>query len=185
MPFSQSTYFKYSKGSVLVLALTIIILLELVALAAVSSININNHVFSHYKHIRILNSDADNLINYVISNVDYFVHYSDYVNTEGDFEISIPDYVVTAPRTGRVTHLGCYNCQFTFPIRSSLGERVSINNTHWQLRIELNDPQIDAAVAVAVGLFLTESASETATNSVRIKGVWWHSQSVANRRESL
>lgn len=147
--------FNYSRGSVLVLTLVTLLFVQFLALSMVASVNITGHILRNHEKKQAINRDADNLINYVITNKDYFLSYSDYINAEGKFEIMIPDHIVAPPRSGKITHFECTECPSVTASVSSLDTLLSFNNTHWVLKVEISDLQTETRVAVEQGLVIT------------------------------
>ena len=147
--------FNQSRGSVLVLTLVTLLFVQFLALSMVASINITGHILRNHEKKQAINRDADNLINYVITNKDYFLSYSDYINPEGKFEIMIPDHIVAPPRFGKITQFECTDCPSVTTSVSSLDTLLSFNNTHWVLKIEISDLQTETRVAVEQSLMIT------------------------------
>lgn len=178
----------HSKGSVLVFSLVILLLIELTAMTMVSSINITSHILRNHEKKQAIDRDADNLINYVITNKNYFLGYSDYINAQGNFEIAIPDYVVAAPRSGRIAEFECIDCASSYPMKLSKAELMTLDDTHWTLKIEVSDLQIGSKVAVGQGLWIRiHSHPESLTNQnkelhstdamgMSVQTTWWYSQ---------
>ena len=121
----------------------------------VTSVNITGHILRNHEKKQAINRDADNLINYVITNKDYFLSFSDHINAEGKFEIMIPDPIVSPPRAGEITHFECTDCPSLTAAASSLDTLLSFNNTHWVLKVEISDLQTETRVEVEQGLIIT------------------------------
>lgn len=181
------------------MTLVILLLLQLTAMTVVSSVNITYQVLINHQKIQGLYRDADNLINYLITNKDYFLNYSDYINADGKFEIAIPDFIVALPRSGKITQFECTNCPYGLPILKS-GNQTALGNTYWVLNIEISDIKIGSAVAVEQGLtvkvkansgsiadhaaWAMHSGQSLETLQLIVQGSWWYSQLISiNRRE--
>ena len=181
--------FNHSRGSVLVLTLVTLLFVQFLALSMVTSVNITGHILRNHEKKQAINRDADNLINYVITNKDYFLSFSDYINAEGKFEIIIPNYIVAPPRSGKITQFKCTDCpSVTTPV-SSLDNLLLLNNTHWVLNIEISDLQTETRVAVEQGLLITaqinselhtlrhnQQAQNGEVVRLSIRGTGWYSR---------
>lgn len=173
----------------MVLTLVTLLFVQFLALSMVTSVNITSHVLSNHEKKQAINRDADNLINYVITNKDYFLSYSDYINAEGKFEIMIPDYIVAPPRSGKIIRFQCTDCpSVTTPV-SSLDNLLSFNNTHWVLKIEISDLQTETRVVVEQSLVITthiysdshvyrhnQQAQNEDVMRLSIRGTGWYSR---------
>ena len=154
----------------------------------ISSINITSHVLRNHEKKQAIDRDADNLINYVITNKNYFLGYSDYINAQGNFEIPIPDYVVAAPRSGRIAEFECIDCASSYPMTLSEAELMTLDDTHWTLKIEVSDLQIGSKVAVGQGLWIrihsypesltyqNKEVHSTDAMGMSVQTTWWYSQ---------
>ena len=184
-----------SRGSILVLTLVILLLLELIAMATVSSVNIGNHILRNHESALDVDRDANNLINYVMTNKEYFLNYLDYINENRKFEITIPDYVVGPPRRGRVVEFECTDCVPANANSSAELKLSALDQTHWLLRVEVSDLQTGAGTAVVQGLLLTTLSADKAAEKTpsdgqtsessrfRLQSIWWYIQpSAVNRK---
>ncbi len=188
---------RYSHGSILILALILLLLMELMALAVVSSVNITSHVLRNHKKAQAIYREADNLTNYVMGNKDFFINYSHYTNAEGEFEIAIPDFVVTTPRTGRIAQFICASCQKPDVSIDPANKSLALDQSLWVLRVEVTDPQIGSVVTLGQGLRIVSVADRKAQalqsssgqtgddGQFQIWGTWWYSQSLAINRIAL
>ena len=147
--------FNHSRGSVLVLTLVTLLFVQFLALSMVTSVNITGHILRNHEKKQAINRDADNVINFLITHKEYFLNYSDYINAEGKFEIMVPDHIVAPTRAGEITHFECTDCPSVTAPASSLDTLLSINNTHWVLKIEISDVQTETRVAVEQSLMIT------------------------------
>lgn len=157
-------------------------------MSMVSSVNVTSHVLRNHKKKQAIDRDADNLINYVITNEDHFLDHSDYMNAQGNFEIAIPDYVVAPPRSGRIAEFKCIDCASSYPMTLSEAELLALDDTQWALKIEISDLQIGSKVAVGQGLWVRiHSSTESQTNQsnkvnskdamlMSVQTTWWYSE---------
>lgn len=181
------------RGSVMVLTLVILLLLELIAMATVASVNIGHHIIRNHESALAVDRDANNLINYLMTNRHYFLNYKAYLDHNGKFDIAIPDYIVGPPRTGRVVQFECTDC--VFANANTATKLTALDQTHWVLGVEVSDRQTGAGTKLMQGLELTTISIEKSAekpragakaenvSGYRLKGIWWYSQPlVVNRK---
>jgi len=168
----------------MVLTLVMLVFLELIAVAVVTSANISSYVLRNFESAVAAERSADNIINYLLGNKDYFVNYSNYLNGDGQFEIPIPSYLVAKPGAGKISSFKCLD--------NPAGKRVgpdagvcNLDSQYWQLIVEVNDWQTGANTVVVQGLRLTvDAASEMDgpedqvdnLSHIKIQGTWWYTQ---------
>jgi len=174
-------------GAIMLLTLLMLMFLQFVAVAVVNSANISSHVLRNFESAVAVERGADNLINYVLGNKDYFIRYSAYLNADGAFEVSIPEGLIAKPAIGKISSFRC--------LRDSGGagavqdmRRCNLNSRYWQLIVEVINPQTGANVTVVQGLKLTvdttleipaEGASEEPPDNlapINIQRVWWYAR---------
>ena len=181
----------------MVLALILLLLMELMAIAVVSSVNITGHVLRNYKKAQVIYREADNLINYVMGNKDFFLNYSHYTNAEGEFEITIPDFLVTTPRAGRVTQFICMSCQNLDTSIDREYKSLALDQSLWVLRVEVTDPQIGSVATSGQGLRIVSVADQKVhaikgsseqtgdDRQIQVWGTWRYSQLLAINHTAL
>lgn len=173
------------RGSILVITLLMLLFLQLVTVAVVSSANISSHVLRNFKSSLAVEKMADNLINYLLGNKDYFINYAKYLNEYGEFTIPIPNDLALDPAVGKIVSFKCLRNTLT---RGDAYDPklCGINSKYWQLVVEVSCPLTGASTLVAQGLKLTvvrsqSSAEKTSTASkkptyIKIQGVWWYAK---------
>jgi hypothetical protein len=164
-------------------------------MATASSVNISSHIFRNHESVLAVDRDADNLINYVMTNKEYFLNYSDYINENRKFEITIPDYLVGPPRRGRVVEFECTDCVPANANSSAELKLSALDQTHWLLRVEVSNLQTGAGTVVVQGLLMTTLSADKAAEKVsndgqgsessrlRLQNLWWYSQPLAVNRK--
>jgi len=178
--------FRAAEGSVLVVTMVLLLLLQLVVAASVSSVNISSQVLFHNERATAVQRDGHNLLNYLISNKDHFINYGSYLNADKNFEILIPDHIVALPREGRIASFNCLDC---VAVNFSPGQRVRLSDldqTTWQLEVEVSDPQTGAVAELIQGLRITAITDNAAIDpavaitDLRLEKIWWYSQQAAD-----
>ena len=81
------------RGMVLVLALIMLLLLGLLAAAGITSNNIAGHLLRNDQRRQVVYQSADNIINFLMSNAEYFIRYPQYFDSAGQFSSELPDYL--------------------------------------------------------------------------------------------
>ena len=84
------------RGMVLVLALIMLLLLGLLAAAGITSNNIAGHLLRNDQRRQVAYQSADNIINFLMANADYFIRYPQYFDSAGQFSSELPDYLEVA-----------------------------------------------------------------------------------------
>ena len=77
-------------GAVLVVALLMLLVLTGLGVATISSTNINLQLVQSQQRQQETEQVAENSINHLLSNIDYFVNNSAYLDGNGDFALSFP-----------------------------------------------------------------------------------------------
>lgn len=77
-------------GAVLVVALLMLLVLTTLGVATISSTNTNLQVVQNQQRQQETAQVAENAINYLLSDIDYFVNNSTYLDGNGDFSLSFP-----------------------------------------------------------------------------------------------
>lgn len=166
----------------LVVTMVILLLLQLTVAASVSSVNISSQVLFHNARATAVEREGDNLLNYLIGNKDYFINHSSYLNADSKFEIPIPDYLVARPRRASISEFICLDCP---AVSASAGQNTrlsALDQTTWQLVVEVSDPLTGAVAKLTQGLRITVTTDNAASNpaspitGLRLQGVWWYSQ---------
>lgn len=84
---------RQSAGMVLVLVLVMLLLLEVLAVAGITANNIGGQLLRNDQRRQLTNQAAENIINFLLSNPDYFIHYRQYLDNAGQFSPQLPDYL--------------------------------------------------------------------------------------------
>ena len=173
------------RGSIIVVTLLMLLFLQLVTVAVVTSANISSHVLRNFERALAVEKTADNLINYLVGNRDYFVNYAKYLNKYGDFTISIPIDLVVVPAVAKILSFKCLRESVTV-VDTFNSKLCDINSQYWQLIVEVSCEKTGARTVVVQGLKLTvlssgsdaKKASTTPDKPVhiRLQGVWWYAK---------
>ena len=80
-------------GAVLVVALLMLLVLTTLGVATISSTNLNLQLVQSQQRQQETEQVAENSINYLLSDLDYYVNNSAYLDGNGDFALSFPSDV--------------------------------------------------------------------------------------------
>lgn len=172
------------QGSILVLTLLMLLFVQIVAVAMVNSVNISSHVLRNFATTIQVQRSADNLINYLLVNKDYFVNYSNYLNQQGEFELSVPSEIVAKPAIGRIARFICLDGPSA--TANSASRVCGINSQYWQIVVEVTNEQTGAGVKVNQGIKLLPvtvgvasaqgslAPSQQTVSAVQARGIWWY-----------
>ena len=173
------------RGSIIVVTLLMLLFLQLVTVAVVTSANISSHVLRNFESALAVEKTADNLINYLVGNKDYFVNYAKYLDKYGEFIIPIPIDLVVVPAIPKILSFKCLRDSLTV-VDTHNSKLCDVNSKYWQLIVEVNCEQTGASTVVVQGLKLTvlslENHAEKAIAisnmpaNIRIQGVWWYAK---------
>jgi hypothetical protein len=178
---------KYQQGSILVLTLLMLLFIQLLATVVVNSTNISGHVLRNFESTVQAERSADNLINYLLANRDYFVNYSNYLNQQGEFEVSVPNEIVVKPA---IASISSFTCLDYAPLTEDQAQHVNcgVNNKYWQIVVAVTNGQTGASIKVTQGVKLVVVTREVKAegdssakpqkmlSAVQVQGVWWYAQ---------
>jgi len=159
-------------GSVLIFTLLMLIFLQWVAVAVVNSTNISSYVVRNFQSTGEIERAANNLINYVIKNKDYFVNYHAYLNENNKFNISLPVELLSDIK-GEIISFKC------IAIDLIPQSQCGIDNEYWELVVVANNSK-GFSVKMAQGLKLSIVSEakikdeSLVLNEILIEGVWWY-----------
>lgn len=143
------------QGMVLLLALIMLLLLTLLATASITSNTIASQLVRHDQRQLAVNRAAENIINYLVTDADYFINYHHYLNADGQFSVPLPtelnDKFLTTEIVGfsciaEVTAPGCSLQQIP---ESNLPCRVKY---YWQLDVRGIDRTSMASTLISQGI---------------------------------
>ena len=160
-------------GSVLVLTLLMLLFLQFVAIAVVNSTNVSSMVVRNYQTSTELKLASHNIINYVLTNKDYFVNYDSYLNPDGKFEISL-DTLISSDIGTTVISFKCLDL-----VSYDNPTNCGLNNKYWQLVVQVEDFKTQASMRVEQGIHLSLAPSNTAdhspnkTQEILLQAAWW------------
>ena len=175
--------FRAAEGSVLVVTMVVLLLLQLIVAATLSSVNISSQVLLHNERVTAVGRDGDNLLNYLIG---YFIKHSRYLDADSNFDIPIPDYIVAQPRRASITQFTCLDCPAVEPSTGQTLELSNLDQTTWQLEIESSDAQTGVVTELIQGLRIIAITDNSTTDpasaitGLRLQQLWWYSQQSAD-----
>ena len=157
-------------GSVLVLTLLMLLFLQFVAIAVVNSTNVSSIVVRNYQTSTELKLASHNIINYVLTNKDYFVNYSAYLHSDGEFDIPLNSLL--SPQIN--AKIISFKCLDIGPFKSPL--HCNMTHQYWQLIVRVEDfkSQADIKVMQGIGLSLGQKNTLDKTQQIVLKTAWWY-----------
>jgi hypothetical protein len=160
-------------GSVLVLTLLILLFLQFVAIAVVNSTNVSSMVVRNYQTSSELSLASHKIINFILTHKDYFVDYSAYLNSDGEFEIPL-DTLLSPQINAKIISFKCLDIGIS---ESPLD--CSLNNKYWQLVVQVENYKSKASLGFVQGIHLSLTPSITAdhspdkTQEILLQAAWW------------
>ena len=139
------------RGAVLVVALLMLLVLTTLGVATISSTNINLQLVQSQQRQQETEQVAENAINYLLSDIDYFANNSAYLDGNGDFTLSFPTDVSNG-MTIAVNSLQCL-LQAT-PSGCSLVEGSSAPchpDYYWEANVSVTDSTSGASSTFVEG----------------------------------
>lgn len=139
------------RGMVLVLALIMLLLLGLLAAAGITSNNIAGQLLRNDQRQHIAYQSADNIINFLMANADYFIHYPQYLDSAGQFSPELPGYLqvefldnpkITMHCVAETRADGC-------SLDQSLPCAV---NYYWQIQVKTVDTSSNISAQISQGI---------------------------------
>lgn len=140
-------------GAVLVIALLMLLLLNILTAASISSSNINMQVVQTQQRLLEVQQAATNVSNYVLSDLDYFIHYRDHLNSQGEFAPALPDFL-SASLSGKIDiEVDSLVCLFETNVSgcSLDGSAPCPQETVWQLSTTAMDRPSGAQTTIVEG----------------------------------
>ena len=145
----------FQRGMVLLLALIMLLLLTLLATASITSNTIASQLVRHDQRQLAVNRAAENIINYLVTDADYFINYHHYLNADGQFSVPLPtelnDKFVTTEIVGFscIAELTAPGCSLQQIPESNLPCRVQY---YWQLDVRGIDRTSMASTLISQGI---------------------------------
>lgn len=157
-------------GSVLVLTLLMLLFLQFVAIAVVNSTNVSSMVVRNYQTSSELSLASHKIINFILTNKDYFVDYSAYLNSDGEFEIPL-NSLLSPQMNAKIIGFKCLDIG---PFQSPLD--CNMTNQYWQLIVLVEDFKSQTSIEIMQGIVLSLGARNTLnkTQQLVVKKAWWY-----------
>lgn len=161
---------KQQLGSILILTLLMLLFLQYVAIILLNSTNISTQIVSNFQINQQLKITAYKAIDYVISNKDHFINYSNYINSDGDFFIDLSS-VTPLSYSAKVLSFKCLD-------RAVLNANLhcNFNNKYWELTVKVEDTAGRASIQILQGVRLAGAlkGSINKPNNIHIEKAWWY-----------
>lgn len=143
------------QGMVLLLALIMLLLLTLLATASITSNTIASKLVRHDQRQLAVNRAAENIINYLVNDADYFINYQHYLNADGQFSVSIPTELSDKFVTTEIVSFNCI-AEVAAP-GCSLHQSAEINlpcpvQYYWQLDVRGVDQTSMVSTLISQGI---------------------------------
>jgi hypothetical protein len=147
-----------------------LLFLQFVAIAVVNSTNVSSMVVRNYQTSTELKLASHKIINYVLTNKDYFVNYSAYLNSDGEFDIPL-NSLLSPQINARIISFKCLD---TGPFQTPLD--CNMTNQYWQLIVSVEDFKSQTSIEVMQGIVLSLGARNTLnkTQQLVVKKAWWY-----------
>jgi Tfp pilus assembly protein PilX len=138
-------------GAVLVVALLMLLVLTTLGVATINSTNTNLQIVQNQQRQQETAQVAENAINHLLSNIDYFVNNSAYLNTNGDFTLSFPSDV----SSGMNVTVNDLQCLLQAPAKGCslvVGNSASCHpEYYWQANVSVVDSSSGASTTFIEG----------------------------------
>lgn len=147
----QSRRVRNQQGAVLVVALLMLLVLTTLGVSTITTTNINLQLVESQQRQQESQQVAQNSINYLLSDIDYYINNSSYLDGDGNFVVSFPDTV----STGMTISINSVQCLLqATPAGCSLLEDSSAPchpEYYWEANISATDPVSGASSTVIEG----------------------------------
>ena len=139
------------RGAVLVVALLMLLVLTTLGVSTISSTNINLKLVQSQQRQQETEQVAENSINYLLSDINYFVNNSDYLDGDGNFTLSFPSDV-TNGMTVSVNSLQCLLQATPSGCSLVVGSSAPCHpDYYWEANISVTDSTSGASSTFAEG----------------------------------
>ncbi|MDB9814794.1 hypothetical protein OAC10_01035 [bacterium] len=145
------------EGAVLLIALLMLLLLNIFTVASISSSNINMQVIQSQQRLSEVQQVAANVSNYIFSDLDYFINYRAYLDSDDNFSPEFPNGLLAA-NFGKIDiEVNSLTCLLETNLAgcSLDGTSPCLQETVWQLSISAMDKSSGAQTTHVEGLSLS------------------------------
>ncbi len=145
----------FQRGMVLLLALIMLLLLTLLATASITANNIASQLVRHDQRQLAVDRSVENMINYLLSDADYFINYQQYLNADGHFSVPLPSDLSDKFVTTEIIAFSCIDeviasgCSLHQSIAGTLPCPVKY---YWQLDMRGIDQTSMASTVISQGI---------------------------------
>ncbi len=92
-PYIYAAHYARQGGAVLVVALIMLLVLTTLGVSTITTTNINLQLVQSQQRQQETQQAAQNAINYLLSDINYYVDNSSYLDADGNFSLSFPSSV--------------------------------------------------------------------------------------------
>lgn len=139
------------RGAVLIVALIMLLVLTTLGVSTITSTNINLQLLQSQQRQQEAQQAAQNSINYLLSDLDYYINNASYLDGNGDFTLSFPSNV----SSGMVVTVNSLQCLLqATPAGCSLLEGSSAPchpEYYWEAEVSVTDNVSGASSNIVEG----------------------------------
>ncbi|MDA7852357.1 pilus assembly PilX N-terminal domain-containing protein [Porticoccaceae bacterium] len=139
------------RGAVLIVALIMLLVLTTLGVSTITSTNINLQLLQSQQRQQEAQQAAQNSINYLLSDLDYYINNASYLDGDGDFTLSFPSNV----SSGMVVTVNSLQCLLqATPAGCSLLEGSSAPchpEYYWEADVSVTDNVSGASSTIIEG----------------------------------
>ena len=124
----------------------------------------------NYQTSSELSLASHKIINFILTHKDYFVDYSAYLNSDGEFEIPL-DTLLSPQINAKIISFKCLDIGISeSPID------CNVTNQYWQLIIRVEDFKSRTSIEVIHGIGLSLGPKNTLdkTQQIVVRTTWWY-----------
>tara|TARA_B110000046_G_C13024981_1_gene413413 strand:- start:5949 stop:6380 length:432 start_codon:yes stop_codon:yes gene_type:complete len=133
-----------------------LLLLNILTVASISSSNINMQVIHSQQRLLEMQRVATNVSNYILSDLDHFIHYKNYLDSQGKFAPALPDVLLMTDSRQVDVQINNLICLAETIVTGCSLDRLSpcFHKTLWQLSTTVLDRVSGAEATVIEGFSL-------------------------------
>ncbi len=148
---------RFETGAVLFLALIMLLLLNMLTAASISSSNISMQVIHSQQALADVQQVATNTSNYLISNLDHAINYQAYLDSEDNFSPVIPEVLAVRGSETFDIQVDSFVCLLERDVSGcSRGSEIPCpKESIWQLSITASNKTTGAQTSIVEGFSLT------------------------------
>ena len=143
------------RGVVLIAALVMLVAMTVIGMSTITTTNVNMMLVTIQRAEMEVEGVAQNLLGFLLSDVDHFVNYEDYLDANDNFVVAFP----TAMVDGKTTSIDFVNCIRETPGLGgtmNIGIQVAVTpRYYWEVGITVTDPTTGAESSFVEGFKMT------------------------------